>query len=227
MRKMNKANMELRADGAVRLTGYVNAVERYSRPIYEDGRYFIEKISAGVFRAALADPPADGIKVKLNHGRVIASVGEEVSLTEDNIGLYADMIIRDPEVCSLARDGKLTGWSFGYFWNEQDIEWSHIGERPEHRRVNGMVLDEVSILTVTPAYIATSVELRRAMPGDAEDGLCIRSENVNMSIRSTENIDCEILDESDKHVDSKEDTGALDALKKQIEFFKLKGAKNT
>ena len=90
-----------------------------------------------------------------------------------------------------------------------------------------MVLSEVSILTVTPAYIATSVELRRAMPGDAEDGLCIRSENVNMSIRSTENIDCEILDESDKHVDSEKDTGALDALKKQIEFYKLKGAKNT
>lgn len=223
---MNRTGYEMRADGSVRLTGYVNAVERYSRPIFEDGRYFIEKITAGVFRTALANPPRGGIRVLLNHDREIASVGEEVSLTEDNIGLYADMVIRDPEVCALAREGKLTGWSFGFFWNERDIEWTHVGERPEHRRVNGMVLSEVSILTVTPAYIATSVELRRAMPsGESGNEPCMRGEGVMMSVRSSESIGCEILSESEEPDIPAEDPGALDALRKEIEIIKLKGAK--
>lgn len=44
--------MEIR-DGCMTIEGYVNAVERYSKEIRENGKTFIEKIESGAFKKAL------------------------------------------------------------------------------------------------------------------------------------------------------------------------------
>ena len=155
-------NVEIRTD-SVRITGYVNAVERLSKPICESlhgrMRTFFERIKAGVFRTALK---RNKVLVLLNHNyeRVLASTEDgNAFLEEDNIGLRADITITDKEVVQKAREGKLSGWSFGFIANNDEL--STEGEN-EIRTVTDMDLLEVSILddTKRPAYYGTSIESR-------------------------------------------------------------------
>ena len=155
-------NVEVRTD-SVRITGYVNAVERLSKPIRETlhGRIvtFLERIKAGVFRTALK---RNKVLVLLNHNyeRVLASTDDgNALLEEDNIGLRADITITDQEVVQKAREGKLSGWSFGFIANDDELTTEG---NNEIRTVTDMELLEVSILddTKSPAYYGTSIESR-------------------------------------------------------------------
>ena len=155
--------VEVRND-SVFISGYVNAVERLSKPIRETLhgkiRTFLERIKAGVFRNALKKN--DDVLVLLNHdnNRVLASTKDgSAVLTEDNIGLRAEITITDKEVVQKARDGKLSGWSFGFIANDDEITTEG---KDEIRTVTDMELLEVSILddTKAPAYYGTSIEAR-------------------------------------------------------------------
>ena len=155
--------VEVRED-SVFITGYVNAIERYSKPIKEPLhgkiRTFIERIKAGVFRTALKRN--DDVKVLLNHdkNRVLATTKDgSAKLEEDNIGLRAEVTITDKEVVEKARDGKLVGWSFGFYPNSDELGTE--GET-ETRTLLDIDLQEVSILddTKSPAYYGTSIEAR-------------------------------------------------------------------
>ena len=155
--------VEVRND-SVFISGYVNAVERLSKPIRETLhgkiRTFLERIKAGVFRNALKKN--DDVLVLLNHdnNRVLASTKDgSAVLTEDNIGLRAEITITDTEVVQKARDGKLSGWSFGFIANDDEITTEG---KDEIRTVTDMELLEVSILddTKAPAYYGTSIEAR-------------------------------------------------------------------
>ena len=154
--------VEVRED-SVHITGYVNAVERLSKPIRETlhgkVRTFLERIKAGVFRTALK---RNKVLVLLNHNpeRVLASTEDgNAILEEDNIGLKADITITDREVVQKAREGKLSGWSFGFIANDDEITTE--GD-DEIRTVTDMELLEVSILDErkSPAYYGTSIESR-------------------------------------------------------------------
>lgn len=156
-------NIEVRED-SVKITGYVNAVERYSKTIREkiDGviRTFIERIRAGVFRTALQRN--DDVKVLLNHDskRELATTKNGTAkLEEDNIGLRAEVIITDKEVVEKARNNQLVGWSFGFYRNSD--EFGREGNS-ETRTITDLDLIEVSILddTKSPAYYGTSIEAR-------------------------------------------------------------------
>ena len=155
--------VEIRND-SVFIHGYVNAVERLSKPIRETlhGRIrtFLERIKAGVFRNALKKN--SNVLVLLNHdeNRVLASTEDgSAVLEEDNIGLRAEITITDKEVVQKARDGKLSGWSFGFVANDDVITTEG---NDEIRTVTDLDLLEVSILddTKAPAYYGTSIETR-------------------------------------------------------------------
>lgn len=155
--------VEVRND-SVFISGYVNAVERLSKPIRETlhGRIrtFLERIKAGVFRNALKKN--DNVLVLLNHdnNRVLASTKDgNAVLEEDNIGLRAEITITDKEVVQKARDGKLSGWSFGFIANDDELSTEG---KDEIRTVTDLDLLEVSILddTKAPAYYGTSIEAR-------------------------------------------------------------------
>jgi HK97 family phage prohead protease len=123
------------------------------------------------------------VLVLLNHDntRVLASTEEgNAVLEEDNIGLRAEITITDKEVVQKAREGKLSGWSFGFIAN--DDEMSTEGN-DEIRTVTDMELLEVSILddTKAPAYYGTSIESREGGARMVE----IRAENFTQE--QTEN----------------------------------------
>ena len=100
----------------------------------------------------------DPVGLMFNHQRLLGDSSDPnvLQLDEDNIGLYAIATTRDAEVIEAAEAGHLRGWSFGFVPLRD--RWED-GE-PEHRYIDELELYEVSILTKTPAYIATSIEAR-------------------------------------------------------------------
>ena len=151
-------NIELRNDGTLEISGYVNAVDRYSKELYGQNGKFIEKVEPRTFQRAL--DKAENVDMLLNHDtrRVLANTSTgTLELREDNIGLYAKATISDPEVIAEASNGNLKGWSFGFKDNNLQIE-EHEGL--QRRTLSDIDLMEVSLLTIEPAYIATSVQVR-------------------------------------------------------------------
>ena len=155
--------MELEIRGnALHISGYVNAVERESRRLparmcSKAKSDFVEKISAGAFGRAVSR--AKEVRLMFNHKRDIGGTADgTLKLSEDNIGLKAAAVITDPEAVEAAKHGELRGWSFG-FTGAKD-RWEEVSEGLQRRTIDDLDLQEVSILSVTPAYVGTSVELR-------------------------------------------------------------------
>lgn len=151
----------IRSDSVV-IEGYVNAIERNSKPLNERGVCFVERIKAGAFGRALKR--AKNVKILLNHdkSRVLGGTAEgNLELEEDSIGLKARATITDPEVIEDARHGNLVGWSFGFTDRSVDQLRDEESGLPL-RIVNDLNLDEVSILNrkKSPAYVGTLVSVR-------------------------------------------------------------------
>lgn len=151
----------IRSDSVV-IEGYVNAIERNSKPLNERGVRFVERIKAGAFGRALKR--AKNVKILLNHdkSRVLGGTAEgTLELEEDSIGLKARATITDPEVIEDARSGNLVGWSFGFTDRSVDQLRDEESGLPL-RIVNDLNLDEVSILNrkKSPAYVGTLVSVR-------------------------------------------------------------------
>ena len=151
--------VEIRADNTLRITGYVNAVERESRPIMSPHGEFVEMVAPGTFGRALQD--AAGVALMVDHERTIGGIADgTLALREDTIGLWADASISDPDTVRAAREKRLRGWSFGF--RDAVAEMIPREGKPPLRVLRGLKLDEVSIITdrKTPAYPATSIEAR-------------------------------------------------------------------
>ena len=148
-------------NGTAIIEGYVNAVERFSKVLYDTRGKFIERIMPNVFKAALQKNK--DILALLNHDydRVIARTSDgTATLYEDNIGLHARIQATDQELIEKAKAGKLRGWSFGFRANKE--ERSVNADGLEERTIIDLELIEVSVLDdkKSPAYIGTSIELR-------------------------------------------------------------------
>ena len=151
--------VKVRAD-SVEIEGYVNAVERNSKPLMSRIGNFIERICKGAFKKALKRN--DDVHILLNHdwNRDLGSTKQgNLELTEDNIGLHARACITDKEVVQKARNGDLVGWSFGF--QDRDVDNSTYDGMP-YRAVKDLDLFEVSILdrTKSPAYDGTLITAR-------------------------------------------------------------------
>lgn len=150
----------IRAD-SIEIDGYVNSVERKSRPLMSRMGKFVERICKGAFKRSLDRD--DNVQLLLNHNpsRVLASTKDgNLELTEDNIGLRARATIADPEVITKARNGDLTGWSFGFM--DRDVEQTRDEYNMPLRNVRDLDLKEVSLLdrSKTPAYDGTLISVR-------------------------------------------------------------------
>lgn len=163
--------VNIRAD-KVEIEGYVNAIERDSKPLWSRVGQFIERICKGAFKKALKRN--DDVHILLNHDwtRDLGSTKQgNLELEEDNIGLKARATITDPEVVKKARAGELVGWSFGF--SDRDVINS-IRDGMPHRAVKDLDLAEVSILDKrkSPAYEGTLITARAE-----EDVLHFRGED--------------------------------------------------
>lgn len=147
-------------EDSVEIEGYVNAIERDSKPLLSRVGQFIERICKGAFKKALKRN--DDVHILLNHDwkRDLGSTKQgNLELVEDNIGLHARATITDHDVIQKARNGELVGWSFGF----QDREVENSIERGmPHRAVKDLDLAEVSILdrSKKPAYDGTLIMAR-------------------------------------------------------------------
>lgn len=204
--------IEIRGAG-IRVSGYVNAVERDSRVLPAEMAFgadsqFVEKVRAGAFKRAIAKNP--DVRLFYNHEREIGSVkGGELRLYEDNIGLHADAVITDPEIVGAAKRGELRGWSFGF--SGAKSEWEPVSENLKRRTLTEFDLSEVSILTKTPAYWGTSVEMR--------------GETANVcEVRSFEDAAEPVTEKSEpENKEETSDKGRFFITQKQLELLKLKG----
>lgn len=182
--------IEIRGD-SVLLDGYVNVVDRYSKPIRTANGKFIEKIEPKAFQRALGR--AENVDLLLNHNkdRKLGSTKQgNIDLFEDNIGLRAICTVTDPEVVEKARNNKLRGWSFGFYSNEDS--WEGDKDQLQKRSVKDLDLTEVSIIDdrMSPIYIGTSIEKR----GEEEVVTETRQEDFRAVIDYRTNV-------SDKKVD--------------------------
>lgn len=147
-------------EDSVEIDGYVNAVERLSKPLNSRIGKFRERIKAGAFQRAIERN--DDIHVLLNHdiNRDLGSTKQgNLDLHEDSIGLRAKATITDAEVVEKAKRGDLVGWSFGF--SDRDVEPTE--ENGVYtRNVKDLDLYEVSILdrSKVPAYDGTIIQAR-------------------------------------------------------------------
>lgn len=200
--------IEIRSDSEVMLSGYVNAVERRSAVLsqiicHTAPGNFCEIIKSGVFGASLKRKPE--VRLCFNHVRDIGSTSAGLELREDNIGLHAEAVITDAEVVAAAREGRLTGWSFGF--TSPVEEWSEPDDKGVYTRsITGLELEEVSILTKRPAYPATSVEVR---DGEAQEHEYRTQEEEN-----------EVTDLTEKTINN------MNVRQAELDLICLKGARN-
>lgn len=148
----------------VHIEGYVNAVERLSKPITERLGTFRERVKAGTFSKALKR--AEDIRILSNHewSKDLGGIRDgNLHLEEDAIGLRAEADIYDAQVIEDAKAGNLVGWSFG-FYPLESRDTSEDG-MPIKELID-IDLKEVSLLNRkhVPAYDGTLVMVRDNEP---------------------------------------------------------------
>ena len=153
--------IRIRAD-SVEIDGYVNAVERNSKPLWSRVGRFVERICKGAFASALKRN--DDVRILLNHDESRDLGGQKegnLELIEDAIGLRFHTIVRDKGVIEDAKGGNLVGCSFGFY--DRDVENGIDGDTGlPLRKVKDLDLVEVSLLNreCEPAYDGTLVMVR-------------------------------------------------------------------
>lgn len=199
--------IEIRND-SVKIDGYVNVTGKESRVLPSPRGRFIEKVLPQTFQKALMK--ADDVEIRFNHrkDRKLGSIKEgNLELYEDAIGLKAIAIIHDAEVIERAKKGEIRSWSFGFITNKDT--WEDGVNGVQIRTLEDIDLLEVSLLSVTAAYPATSVEVRN------DQEVMMESRYLENKV-DTEDLTTEIHEKRDIPVD-------YSVYEKQIELLKLKG----
>ena len=199
---------------SVELDGYVNAVERLSKPLKDRLGEFVERVKVGAFKRALER--ADDVRILLNHdwNRDLGGLKDgNLELYEDAIGLHARATITDKEVVEQAKRGELRGWSFGF--TDRDVERGEENGLTV-RNVKDLDLYEVSLINRArvPAYDGTLVAVRSADDSHA----------LNISDYTESELKIRVEEEqpanNDNHAD---DNGAIDYTQYKNIIEEMKG----
>ena len=190
-------------DNKVIVDGYVNAVERLSKPLNDRLGTFVERVKAGAFKRALER--ADDVRILLNHdwGKDLGGIKDgNLELSEDAIGLRAHAEITDPQTVADVRSGKIKfrGWSFGF--TDRDVEQGEENGLTV-RNVKDLDLYEVSLIdrSRVPAYDGTLVAVRSADDNELVNISDVTESEINIRVE-------EQPDNKDNHAD--ETNGAVD-----------------
>ena len=187
---------------SVELDGYVNAVERLSKPLKDRLGSFVERVKVGAFKRALER--ADDVRILLNHDwtRDLGGIKDgNLELYEDAIGLHAKATITDKDVVEQAKRGELRGWSFGF--TDRDVEQGEENGLTV-RNVKDLDLYEVSLINRSrvPAYDGTLVAVR-----SADDS---KSLNISDYIESELNLRVENEEQPENTDNHAAENGAVD-----------------
>lgn len=204
--------IQIRED-SVEIEGYVNAIERNSKPLMSRIGRFVERIKKGAFSRAIKR--AEDIHILLNHDwdRDLGSTKQgNLELEEDNIGLKARATITDKDVIEKARNGELVGWSFGFEDTPDGVERDTDSETGfPLRKVKDLILHEVSILdkSKTPAYDGTLITAR------SDDKIQFRGEAFIDNVEVREEPKKEEPQEEQKEPQPTEESEAIDYSKEE------------
>jgi uncharacterized protein len=217
--------IEIRSDSVI-LEGYVNVTARESRELSSPQGKFVEQIMPRTFERALQK--TDSVDLLFNHdpSRKLGSTKEgNLELREDNIGLRATATVYDNEVMDKAKKGELRGWSFA-FASIRDA-WDKRADGMPKRSVEELEIFEVSVLDITPAYLATSLDVR----GDQEIFTERRTEEFDAKVEdnSEKTEDNEEIQEETKKQEEKQENRSnpepfyFEHLEKELTLLKIKG----
>lgn len=200
---------------SVELDGYVNAVERLSKPLKDRLGEFVERVKVGAFRRALER--ADDVRMLLNHdwSRDLGGIKDgNLELHEDAIGLHARAVITDKEVIEQAKRGELRGWSFGF--TDRDVEQGEENGLTV-RNVKDLDLYEVSLINRSrvPAYDGTLVAVRSADDSNAINISDYIESEINIRVEEEQPV------KEDNHA---ADNGAIDYTEYHKIIEEMKGA---
>ena len=207
----------------VEIEGYVNAIERNSKPLMSRIGKFVERICKGAFKKALNRN--NDVHILLNHdwNRDLGSTKQgNLKLEEDNIGLKARARITDPEVIQKARNGDLVGWSFGF--QDRDVANSMVDGLP-YRAVKDMDLYEVSILDrrKSPAYDGTLITARSEINEMQFRGEDFIDEDVSIEDETSKEEETTPVQEEQEVQETREEEAPKEAEPKQQEVVENKG----
>ena len=190
-------------DDRVIIDGYVNAVERLSKPLKDRLGSFLERVKVGAFKRALER--AEDVRILLNHDwtKDLGGIKDgNLELSEDAIGLRAHAEITDPQTVADVRSGKIKfrGWSFGF--TDRDVEQGEENGLTV-RNVKDLDLYEVSLIdrSRVPAYDGTLVAVRSADDNELVNISDVTESEINIRVE-------EQPDNKDNHAD--ENNGAVD-----------------
>lgn len=163
-----KMRLETRADG-LHISGYVNVTGKLSRPVITPHGKVIETIEERAFDNAIKKSGNITVTVDHDSGHVYASTKDgTLKLSEDAIGLRAEVLITDESVIEMAKKGKIRGWSFGMYNVIDELE-QRADDLPI-RHVKDFMLDHITLVKdKIPCYSATSVEYRADSAVDIEE----------------------------------------------------------
>lgn len=204
--------IEIRND-SVFISGYVNVVSRDSRILSSNTGKFIEQVKPLTFQRALEK--TDNVDLLFNHktNRLLGGTKSgNMKLWEDAIGLRAECIVTDTEVIEKARNKELRGWSFAFSVLPNGDKWEDGKDNIKRRYLEDITLPEVSILSCTPAYIATSIESR------GEDNTLTEYRYIDEDVELVDNSTVKV-DEEEKRELPKIDYSVI---QQEIELIKLK-----
>lgn len=190
-------------DDRVIIDGYVNAVERLSKPLKDRLGSFLERVKVGAFKRALER--AEDVRILLNHDwtKDLGGIKDgNLELSEDAIGLRAHAEITDPQTVADVRSGKIKfrGWSFGF--TDRDVEQGEENGLTV-RNVKDLDLYEVSLIdrSRVPAYDGTLVAVRSADDNELVNISDVTESEINIRVE-------EQPEEKNNHAD--ENNGAVD-----------------
>lgn len=181
--------IEVRADNTAHITGYVNVVERKSKPVITPHGKCVEIVEQRAFEQALSRAGEVSVTVDHDGTHIYATTGDNtLKLYEDNIGLHADVIISDPDLVELAKKGKIRGWSFGMYNVVDELE-QRADDLPI-RHIKSLDLDHITlVVNKTPCYSATSVELRADTETEIETRATNETVEVSIQEKKVEKVD--------------------------------------
>ena len=185
---------------SVEIDGYVNAVERLSKPLKDRLGSFVERVKVGAFKHALER--AEDVRLLLNHdwNRDLGGIKDgNLELYEDAIGLHARATITDKDVVEQAKRGELRGWSFGF--TDRDVEQGEENGLTV-RNVKDLDLYEVSLINRArvPAYDGTLVAVR-----SADD-----SKSLNISDYTESELNIRVEEQPENNDNHAAENGAID-----------------
>ena len=206
-------------DGKLRVSGYVNEVEKFSHTL-GTRKKFKEKICRGTFKRALEKGNDIHFLAEHDDNKILASTrNNSLTLVEDEKGLFMTAEISPTsygkDYHTLINDGILRNMSFGFSVDKDKWKKSHDGIYT--REITDLTLYEVSVVT-NPAYPQSSIQARgMSLVNELEIPSDIEVEEEMEEVKQVDTVETEKTEETVE--EKKEDRAYIEYIYDNRDFL--------